>query len=133
MRYVTVGLVSIVALASGLTALGDQGVQPQTFPRPTPAASTLHVEGEVSVVNTPAVRAQQEGPWLVTLEPGARVSVNPLGFLQAGGSYVVTWPDGVAQTVVIVQLGEGGWALGQTEGRREWINFALARTIRSAG
>lgn len=130
-------ITSVVAGAAAI-ALGIAArAQVQTVPGP--GSGIVTVTGRVEVADG-VIRAVQNGEWkvLVANAPDVRV-VNtptvtqaPLPFLKVGARIVITWPDGVRDTVQISQLGGGPWILAADSSRPRWINVSGARSIEDA-
>jgi hypothetical protein len=88
----------------------------------------------VTVAGT--VKASQVGDWRVAVANVPDVNVVNIPsvavaapeFLRVKGSYEITWPDGVAEGIVVQEIGRDGWVRGQGE---RWINLALARSVQA--
>ena len=117
----------LLAVAALLWARSTDG---QVQSVPGPGSGIVTVQGEVDIRRLPPIDVSQRGDWKVSLAnvPDVRVVNTPLAFLKVRGQYVVTWPAGDRETVVIAEFGSGGWIRAAAVGRR-WLNLATAKTI----
>jgi hypothetical protein len=123
-------VVSAAAVAGVLWAAVLAGQQ-EMKERPGPGSGITNVTGAVSITNTPAVLATQQGEWTVAVNnvPGVRIMEIPSpGFLRAGYRYEITWTDGGTDTVLIESISGNGWV--EVERGRRWVNVLSARSIR---
>ena len=119
--------------AAGAVWVAVSAQQQEMKPKPGPGSGITTVTGEVSVTNTPNVRAAQEGEWRVDVDsiPGIRVTEVPTpGFLRSGYRYEITWADGAKETVSIDSVAGNGWI--EVERGRRWVNVSAARSIGEA-
>ncbi len=112
-------VVAVVAVVVGTTTVASPVVDPspsapgQTYPDPVPAPGFITVEGTISVINTPSVRALQSGVWEVNLAQAAAVVIPSPTFIVPGQSYRFTWAQGGPDTYRVVSSGTGGWVLAE--------------------
>jgi opacity protein-like surface antigen len=123
-----------IAAAVVVFSLMSAGVLAQLVqPVPGPGSGIVTVSGNVSVANTPSVKAAQSGDWKVTLANTPIVQLTPPEFLRLGGRYEVVSTSGQRETIVVLQIGSGGWGAwvkAQThEGRARWVNVAAAASV----
>ena len=104
---------------------------------PGPGSGIVTVQGEVDVRRLPPIDAGQRGDWKVSLANVAEVrvvntpavTVAPPPFLKVGRQYLVTWPAGETETIVIAEVGSGGWSRAASGKRPRWLNLATAKAI----
>ena len=129
--------VTTALVAAGVLAWVGVAAQP-TQPRPGPGSGVVTVEGSVIVANIPTVQAMQLGDWKVTVAnaPDVRVANAPTvhvagpAFLKVEGRYELVWSTGDRETVVVRQLGQGGWIrVDGATGRERWVNLTTARSV----
>ena len=104
---------------------------------PGPGSGIVTVQGEVDVRRLPPIDAGQRGDWKVSLANVAEVrvvntpavTVAPPAFLKVGRRYLVTWPAGDTESVVITELGSSGWSRAAGGARPRWLNLATAKAI----
>jgi hypothetical protein len=140
---VLVGLGAVALLAGGQLG-GAQTGQPN-FETGLLPVSVENTPG-VLVTNEPTVQAQQMGDWTVRLSAeqsrdlmvrlsDAQVArLTMPGFVEAGVTYTFVWPDGSAESHLVVAVANSGWV--QVEGERgalRWVNASAARSIESSG
>jgi hypothetical protein len=116
--------VSVLFAALLWTAVVAQQVQP----RPGFGSGVVPVEGTVNaiVANIPSVNVTNTPGVIVTNTP--TVTAAPLGFIKAGGRYLVQWSAGETERVSVVALGTGGW-IRVTSAQERWINLDAARGV----
>jgi hypothetical protein len=115
----------MMRIAMTATAVGVAGVlwagvaaQQEMLPKPGPGSGITKVIGAVSVSNTPDVRVVELPPITIAAPP----------FVRKSGRYEITWADGDAEKVTVLESGPDGWV--QVEGmRRRWVNLRAARTV----
>ena len=117
LRAWSFGLVFVTLAASAYVVIA------QVTPVPTPAPGVTHVVGEVSIANTPTVRADQNGTWTVTCVPPIASSTS---FLVPGLSYAFRWADGTRETVTAQNVRPDGWV---QVGSSRWFNPSMATSI----
>ena len=127
MRTRIVAGVLFVALCVAVAAQQD------VRPVPGPGTGIVKVTGSVDVGTMPPVEAVQRGDWKVAVSNTPTVQVVPAEFLKSGAVYVVTWSDGVQETLAVEQILTGTWVRTvTTEGRRRWVNLAVARSVQES-
>jgi hypothetical protein len=119
MKALKIGL----TLAAVVVVWNVATAQQEMLNRPGPGSGLTRVEGTVAISNSPSVQASQSGEW--------RVSLVPVPFLRSNARYLVTWPDGGTERLVITaEASHGNWVL--VEGGRRWVNLAMARSVEEA-
>jgi hypothetical protein len=112
--------IAVVAVALGIAGALWIGVSAQQdmLPKPGPGSGITKVTGAVNISNTPDVR-------VVDLPP---LSLASPAFARKGGSYIITWPDGGTENIIVAEVGSDGW-LRADGGRRRWVNLRVAKAI----
>jgi hypothetical protein len=120
LQFVVIGVIAGTVLWTGLAA------QQEVQPRPGPGSGVTNV----SVVNRPAVLADQLGDWQVAISRMPTVGVRVPPFAFKGTRYLVTWPNGDIDKIAIVDTSEDGWVqVENTGGRMRWLNLSTARSL----
>ena len=102
-------------------------------PVPGPGTGIVTVTGAVDVGAMPPVEAVQRGDWKMAVTNTPTVQVTPAEFLRTGAVYAITWADGVQETLSIEQVLPGTWVrTANAEGKRRWVNLAVARSVQEA-
>lgn len=130
MRNAVAAVVATAAAAWFLT-----GARAQVQPVPGPGSGIVTVQGAVSV-NGP-VEVSQRGKWDVAISNQPEVRINGMPIVRVAGPtflaparYVIVWNDGSTETVTVVDAGGGNWVKVGDPAGDQWINLALARSIR---
>ena len=127
LRSFVIGL----AVAFGIAGWsGQQGGQ-AAFPRPTLDTGPVHVDGSVSIVNTPAVQATQAGPWTVAVSALPSIEAATPNFVKAAHLYRLE-SNGHEVIVNALEVQRGDWILASRHGdpsTRSWYNLSQFQTV----
>lgn len=116
-----------------------QSASGQAQSTPGFGSGVVQVRGTVDVGRLPPVDVGQRGDWRVSLAtvadtrvvniPTVALALPP--FVAEGGRYLVTWPSGESQSIVVGQVA-GGWVRLAVDGPARWVNISTARAIEQA-
>ncbi len=114
------GFLLLTGVVAGAFLWSSVWAQQEMLPKPGPGSGITKVIGTVNIGNVPEVRATQDGDWQVT--------VASIPFLKAKGRFVVNWPDGSTERLIVLESGPGSWVLAEGAPRR-WVNLGMARSV----
>jgi len=116
-----------------------QSASGQVQSTPGFGSGVVQVQGTVDIGKLPPVDVGQRGDWKVSLAtvadtrvvniPTVALALPP--FVTEGGRYVVTWPNGEREGIVVGRVA-GAWVRAAGDGPPRWVNLTSARAVEQA-